>query len=126
MSIFKFRKKESKEKETKDKGVIETPKVTAGLEAAPKIASSILLKPRVAEKATEVQKNNVYIFEIHPSATKNLVRQAVRELYKVEPRKINITKNPSKRVFVRGKRGIKTGVKKAYIYLKEGDRIEIV
>jgi len=34
-------------------------------------------------------------------------------------------KNPSKAVIVRGKRGVKSGVKKAYVYLKKGDNINL-
>ena len=49
---------------------------------------------------------------------------AIKAFYKVTPEKINIVRNPSKTVFVRGKKGVKSGVKKAYVYLKEGDKIE--
>jgi large subunit ribosomal protein L23 len=135
MSIFNLRKKKT-EKETGAK--VELGKASAKAEKIEKVeksekieestefSPSVILKPRVTEKATDVQKNNVYVFEVHPLATKELILRAVRELYKVEPRRINVVKNPSKRVFIRGKRGVKTGVKKAYIYLKQGDKIEIV
>ncbi len=59
-------------------------------------------------------------------AGKAQVSKAVSEIYKVEPVKVNIVKNPSKRVFVRGKKGVKSGVKKAYVYLKKGDKIEVI
>ncbi|MEK7552361.1 MAG: 50S ribosomal protein L23 [Patescibacteria group bacterium] len=88
--------------------------------------SDIILKPRVTEKATDLQGNNVYVFEINSKANKNEVRLAFAKIYKIIPIKVNIVKNPAKNVVIRGKRGVKKGVKKAYIYLKEGDKIETV
>jgi large subunit ribosomal protein L23 len=83
-----------------------------------------LLRPRITEKATFLSEKNVYAFEISDKATKKSVAEAVRAFYKVVPIKINIVRNPAKKVFIRGKRGVKSGVKKAYIYLKKGDKIE--
>jgi large subunit ribosomal protein L23 len=89
--------------------------------------SSVILRPRITEKASfKFEVNNAYVFEIAKDADKKKVEKAVLEIYKVKPVKVNIVKNPSKRVFVRGKRGVKSGVKKAYVYLKEGDKIEII
>jgi ribosomal protein L23 len=39
---------------------------------------------------------------------------------------VNIINLPATRVFVRGKNGVKSGVRKALVTLKEGDKIEIV
>ena len=63
-------------------------------------------------------------FEIDPKATKVLVGKAFIEKYKVNPVKISTVTIPAKNVFVRGKKGKKSGYKKAYIYLKKGDKIE--
>jgi large subunit ribosomal protein L23 len=86
--------------------------------------ADIILRPRITEKASFVTKNNVYSFEIASDTTKKQVSEAVKAFYKITPVKINIVKNPSKEIFVRGKKGVKQGVKKAYVYLKEGDKIE--
>jgi ribosomal protein L23 len=40
--------------------------------------------------------------------------------------KIRTVTIPAKRVFVRGKVGHKSGYKKAYIYLKKGEKVEII
>jgi len=118
---------------TKEKKVkIETEKISLVLKDAsvsPRIAkepSDIILRPRITEKATDIQGNNVYVFEINSKANKNEVRLAFAQIYKILPLKVNIVKNPAKNVVIRGKKGIKKGVKKAYIYLKEGDKIETV
>jgi large subunit ribosomal protein L23 len=86
--------------------------------------SKVLVRPRITEKANKVAESNVHTFEVVPSATKSQVESAVKAFYKVNPVKINIVKNPAKQIFVRGKKGVKAGVKKAYVYLKKGDKIE--
>jgi large subunit ribosomal protein L23 len=86
--------------------------------------SDIILRPRITEKASFIAESNVYAFEVAPKATKKEITEAVKVFYKVSPIKVNIVKNPAKEVFLRGKKGIKSGVKKAYVYLKEGDKIE--
>jgi ribosomal protein L23 len=48
----------------------------------------------------------------------------MKAFYNVTPIKIAIAKTPSKAVFVRGRKGVKNGVKKAYVSLKKGDKIE--
>jgi len=86
--------------------------------------ANIILRPRITEKASFVAETNVHVFEIASSATKKQVAEAIKVFYKVSPVKINIVKNPAKEVFIRGKKGNKPGVKKAYVYLKKGDKIE--
>ena len=87
---------------------------------------SVLMKPRITEKASVKVESNVYTFEVSKEATKNKVAGAVKEIYKVSPVKVAIVNIPSKKVFVRGKSGVKKGGRKAYVYLKEGDKIEFV
>ncbi len=94
-----------------------------------KDTASILKNPRVTEKATIMSEKGVYVFDVSARATKADVRDAVKELYKVTPRKINMVKVPSKRTRVRGQQnrfGVKSGGKKAYVYVKKGDTIDIV
>ena len=86
--------------------------------------ASTLLAPRVTEKASALAAKNVYAFEISETATKTDVENAVKAYFDVTPRRVTIVRNPAKKVFIRGKFGMKKGVKKAYVYLKEGDKIE--
>jgi large subunit ribosomal protein L23 len=86
--------------------------------------ADIILKPRITEKASFVAESNVYVFEVAPKATKKQVTDTIKAFYDFTPIKVNIVKNPAKEVFVRGKKGVKQGVKKAYVYLKDGDKIE--
>ena len=86
-----------------------------------------MVRPRITEKAAiGADKSNVYVFEVTKEANKRSIAASVRTAYKVIPTKVNIVTIPAKKVFVRGKRGVKSGSKKAYVYLKKGDKIEII
>ncbi len=69
----------------------------------------------------------VYTFDIAENANKNDVIAAVRALYKVTPRKVAVVTVPSKvrRNMRTGKVGVKRGGKKAYVYLKKGETINM-
>jgi len=88
--------------------------------------ASVLLKPRITEKAAHLTAKNVYTFDVSPRATKSEVIAAISEFYNVTPKKVAIVKIIGKRVRLRTRRGwgTKNATKKAYVYLKEGDRIE--
>lgn len=88
--------------------------------------SSILLHPRVTEKSTLSHEKGVYVFNVRVDANAKLIAEAVTRYFKVVPVKVNVVKVPEKSVVVRGRRGIKSGGKKAYVYLKKGDKIELV
>lgn len=96
--------------------------------AAPHSVKSVLVKPYITEKAALLTDKNVYVFEIKKGATKYDVRDAVKELYKVTPVSIRIV-NRQPRHFMsrmRGRDVMVHGLRKAYVYLKKGDRIELV
>jgi len=86
----------------------------------------VILGPRITEKASDKAEENVYVFEVSSRANKIQIKEAIKNIYKVNAVKVNIAKTPSKTVFSRGKKGVKSGGKKAYVYLKEGDKIEII
>ena len=88
---------------------------------------SIIKKPRITEKAgIKSESQNVYTFEVVGSATKKTIGEAVHLIYKVTPIKINIVNLPAKNVTARGKRGVKSAVKKALVTLKKGDKIAFI
>lgn len=90
--------------------------------------SSVLIKPRVTEKAVAKSGQNVYTFVVRKDATKYQVRDAVQQLFSVTPVKVNIV-NKSPRQFMSRSKGrviTEPGMKKAYVYLKNGDSISLV
>ena len=87
----------------------------------------ILRRPLVTEKSTAGVSMNrpVYTFVVKPNANKLMVRRAIIEQYKVTPTKINMNVVKGRRFFARGKTGAQSGFKKALVYLKSGDKIEL-
>ncbi|MEN9649222.1 MAG: ribosomal subunit protein large subunit ribosomal protein [Candidatus Parcubacteria bacterium] len=90
-----------------------------------KHSNAVIKNPRITEKATVSAEKNQFVFEVSPEATKASVAAAVKQLYKVTPVKVNIVRLPAKKVFVRGRAGTKSAIKKAYVFLKKGDKIEL-
>jgi large subunit ribosomal protein L23 len=88
---------------------------------------TILIDPRITEKAAYLNEKGVYVFNVSMSATKREVADAVQAVYKVTPRTVRLAAVPKKRVQTRGTNrwGSTRGGKKAYVYLKKGDTIEI-
>ena len=71
---------------------------------------------------------NAYVFKVNPKASKLEVKKAIQDEYKVTVNKVNIVnvKGKIKRSMTKsGKISKKPNWKKAYVALKEGDRIEI-
>ena len=87
----------------------------------------IIKKPRITEKSgLQADGFGIYTFEVTARANKKNIAKAITEIYKVTPVRVNITNLPAKVVFTRGKKGRKSGIKKAIVYLKKGDKIEFV
>ena len=89
---------------------------------------SILVKPHFTEKTVKMGEANVYTFLVKRDATKFQVRDAIKALYNVTPVKINIVnKKPALRLSGSKNRMVKVpGEKKAYVYLKKSDTINLV
>ena len=90
------------------------------------ITMKIIKKPRITEKASFVAEQNVYTFDVPVSANKTEIKKAIFQLYKVKLVKVNIISIPVKKLFIKGKEGKKGGGKKALVYLKKEDKIEII
>ncbi len=86
----------------------------------------VIIKPRVTEKTAILSEKGVYTFEVSKDANKNEIKKEFEKKYKVKPVKVNIAKTAEKKVYVRGRIGKKSGVKKVYIYLKKGDKIPFI
>jgi large subunit ribosomal protein L23 len=118
-----------KKKETKTESAEKAPVIDVS-KALPtdRDISSVIVHPRVTEKSVGQSEQNVYTFVVKRSATKFEVSDAVKALYNVTPVKVNIVnKKPAKRL--QGSSGrVKqiAGMKKAYVYLKKGDTINLV
>lgn len=131
MSWFNLRKKKTTEPEVPKHLAVKpsaapapvVPRTAAGGAAA---NTDILRRPHISERASHVSANGVYVFKVAPRATKREIRAAVSVLYKVAVEKVRTVTVHPKRIIVKGKRGIRGGGKKAYVYLKAGQKIEVL
>ena len=123
MALFRTKTEDSKKE-------VAAPKAVAPKKAAGSFASydhsAVLIGPRVTEKAAMGAEKNVYAFNVAVKASKGEIVKAIKSYYKVSPTKIRIVRVPGKKVMVRGKVGVKAGGKKAYVFLKKGEKIETI
>ena len=88
--------------------------------------TTIIKNGRVTEKASFATEQNVYTFNITESANKTEIKKVIFALYKVHPVKVNILNIPKKHIISKGKKGVRGGGRKAFVYLKTGDKIEFI
>ena len=90
------------------------------------MASFIIKKPWITEKAANQGVHRQYIFLVEKSATKPEVKKAVKELYKVDVTTVNMVNRPIKQKRYRGVlRNADGGLRKAIVTLKEGQKIDL-
>jgi len=90
------------------------------------VAHEIIRAPWFSEKALIVTEKGVYTFAVPLRATKADIAGAIKEIYKVTPRKIRIVHLPGKAKPMRTRRGEGTRAArhKACVYLNPGDTIQ--
>lgn len=88
-------------------------------------AEGLILSPLITEKGTLAsERANQVVFRVRPDASKDQIRTAVEGLFKVTVLKVR-TSNFLGKERRRGRTvGRRPNWKKAYLTLKEGDRIE--
>jgi len=87
--------------------------------------SDVLLKPVVTEKTNEQRNDRKYVFKVDPRSNKFQIAVAIRQVFNVNPTKVNIITVPRKPKRVRYKIGKKPSWKKAIVTLPPGEDIQI-
>lgn len=84
--------------------------------------NDIIMKPVLTEKATNLTKDKVYMFEVGKKVTKHQVRTALEQLYKVSVAEVRmmIRKGKERRVGRRMTAKKLPDTKIAYVVIKEG------
>ncbi len=85
----------------------------------------LIEKPLITEKSTDLMAIGKYVFIVKPAATKNEIRKAIKDIYKVDAVRVNIVHLPDKARSYRGLAYKKAGLKKAIVTLKEGQKIDL-
>lgn len=129
MALFKktTEKKDAPKTEKKAKAV-KAPRATSTKKAAEKLGHRVnaIVRPHVTEKSAILAEKGTYVFEVSRETNKIEIAKAVATLYGVHPVRVNIINLPRTRVFLRGKDGVKAGVRKALVTLAKGDKIELI
>ncbi|MFQ5489252.1 MAG: 50S ribosomal protein L23 [Phycisphaerae bacterium] len=98
---------------------------------------NIVKRPLVTEKGTHQSqqafgptrtmpaRGGSYAFEVHPEASKPMIRQAVEKLYSVKVLEVRTCNRKGKARRVRFKTGKTKNWKKAVVVLREGHHIDL-
>jgi large subunit ribosomal protein L23 len=85
----------------------------------------VIRSPLVSEKGTLLAENaNQVLFKVQPEANKIEVKKAVETLFKVKVEKVRMARYLGKVRRVGRSMGRRAEWKKAYVTLKEGDKID--
>jgi large subunit ribosomal protein L23 len=88
-------------------------------------ANDVILKPVISEKTTALMGINKYVFRVSMKANKLMVTRAVKELFGVQPEKVNVMTVRGKDRRLRFRTGKRSAWKKAIVTLKAGEKIEL-
>ncbi|MEK7512805.1 MAG: 50S ribosomal protein L23 [Patescibacteria group bacterium] len=117
--------KRSPEKE-KAAPAAETPVSSPTAHHAPShVVMGVLKRPHLSEKAHGLSALNQYVFVVRDSANKRLVKEAIEHRYHVSVEAVNIVRVRGKSKRWRNVRGHRSGIKKAVITVRAGQKIEI-
>ena len=85
----------------------------------------IIRKPLITEKATLASANNAVVFQVSMDSTKPMIKEAVEAVFGVKVKAVNtsITKGKTKKF--KGRPGVRSDKKRAYVTLEEGNTIDV-
>ena len=84
-----------------------------------------IISPNITEKATSLSEFNKIVFKVHKGANKNSIKKSIEKIFKVNVIKINTINQKGKTKFVKNKKTVKPGYKKAIVTLKKGQSIDL-
>ena len=87
--------------------------------------SDIIYSPVITEKSMQERQNNVYTFKVAKTATKDEIKNAIEEAFKVSVKSVNTLNTKTKRRRVGRYEGTTKAYKKAIVTLKDGSTIDL-
>ena len=87
----------------------------------------VLLAPHISEKVSSNSQGGYrqYAFKVMPDATKPEIKRAVEELFKVQVRSVRVLNAKGKTARFRQTLGRRSGWRKAYVTLAQGQEIDV-
>ena len=127
MALF-GKKQNTKKKEDTVLPVMASIETGTGVAASKKHTGDILIAPRITEKGSYLAEQGCYVFNVATGANKKEIARAVQQLFGVVPRMVRTVHVRGKRMITRGTNrvGKSASGKKAYVFLKKGEKIELI
>ncbi|MCA3446260.1 MAG: 50S ribosomal protein L23 [Rhodobacter sp.] len=85
----------------------------------------VIKKPVITEKATMASEANAVVFQVAMEATKPMIKEAVEAVFGVKVKAVNTTITKGKTKKFRGRPGLRSDRKKAYVTLEAGNTIDV-
>ena len=85
----------------------------------------VIKKPIITEKATMASEANAVVFQVAMDATKPMIKEAVEAVFGVKVKAVNTTITKGKTKKFRGRPGVRSDKKKAYVTLEAGHTIDV-
>ncbi len=89
------------------------------------LATRVLIRPRITEKAYAVNALDQYVFQVAATATKTEVKRAVEEAYGVSVIAVNMVRLPGKQKRHGQTAGKRSMIKKALVRIEKGETIQL-
>ena len=87
--------------------------------------SDVIIAPVITEKTMTLRSENVYTFKVAKDATKDEIKKAIEEAFKVSVKSVNTLNTKAKRRRVGKYAGTTKTYKKAIVTLAEGSSIDL-
>ena len=84
-----------------------------------------ITSPNITEKSTAMSDFNKVVFKVNKKANKHSIKKTIEKVFKVNVIKINTINQKGKTKFVKNKKTVKPGYKKAIVTLKKGQSIDL-
>ena len=85
----------------------------------------IIKSPAITEKGTLVSEHNQIVFNVARTATKPEIKKAIEGLFGVKVKAVNTLVRKGKKRRFKGQVALLSDVKKAYVTLEEGQRLDV-
>ncbi len=117
---------EKKEKKTEKEGEkTEKKETTKAKKVLRGETTRVIVAPVVTEKAAHLAEKNTYVFRVQVKATRVQVASAFKELYGVQPVRVNMVNLRAEPVRFGRSKGRERAWKKAYITTPKGKSIQV-
>lgn len=85
----------------------------------------IIRSPAITEKGTLISEHNQVVFTVAANATKPAIKKAVEGLFGVKVKSVNTLVRKGKERRFRGRAAVLSDVKRAYVTLEKGERLDV-